>query len=382
MPILAGDELSRMPSRSNIPVSNLIEDENCDMVAVPLQSQGVHHTTAVDDDVFDEAGQPTVGIFTPDVRMPEPRMKRMKDGMIIAEDTQEGGSEISGASWSEFQLIIKGIKAAPERRMKAHERSVGVKMQEVETRMPRTADVQVFHDLTVRVAKIEIRQEETKDIGRNKDENDSDLKSEQGKRDNSAELKREIHEFRKVVMNHCHYKHVGELIEQMEDRESEIINIARDFRDFINQVDVRATAIEVDLTSNDPWARQPHEPDKAATPQEEDRDGASERMRKVGGARGPDDYFSKRKMVNLSFRAGVEGPSKLPEWQGKQATYASSKKSEAAKWQSWAAIRKEQIDFGTGGGRKLVQFDEVVAFDRQLYDAPRGLQFGKHDCRS
>lgn len=98
-------------------------------------------------------------------------------------------------------------------------------------------------------------------------------------------------------------------------------------------------------------------------------DGTLGRKRKAGQARGPDDYFPKRKKVAYAFKGGADGPTKFLEWQGKQSAYLSSKNIEVARWFSWASMQKGKIEFNSGGGLALSQFSEAVDFDRQIYDA-------------
>ena len=108
-------------------------------------------------------------------------------------------------------------------------------------------------------------------------------------------------------------------MEDLQEREENIINIARDFRDFHLQIEMRMTVLESAdprhkssrNTSCDKWPS-PRE----ASPQNKADKKISEET--VENRRTPDDSCSKCKKVGEHFKGGIDGPHMLPGWQDKR----------------------------------------------------------------
>lgn len=81
-----------------------------------------------------------------------------------------------------------------------------------------------------------------------------------------------------------------------------------------------------------------------------------------------DDSFSTRK--SFAFRGGPDQIAKFAERADKKSTFLSSNSREVARWLSWASIQKRKISVDEGGGKILGQYELVIEFARQVYDAP------------
>lgn len=176
---------------------------------------------------------------------------------------------------------------------------------------------------------------------------------------------------KKLIENHCHCLHVDELQEAMEDRENEIIHIAKYFRYTIAQIEVRIAAIAADIAHAEPYRARCNTNDQREERKPEpgdESDGIVETTRKSRHPRGTDDFCSKCMEAGFIFKGGIEGPTKLTGWQDKQVAYLSSKKLEVARWLLWASIQKDKVDVVAGGGGARAKFPEAIYVDRQIYE--------------
>ena len=111
---------------------------------LPMASQAVHPTKESLKNHDEEQ-----------VTMPKPRMKKINNGMIIAERfDREDGLE-SSVSWPNFQSSIEEKLAKSEKRMTAHETKTNKKLEDIKSRIPNEHGTVTFLKLESRVTKIE-----------------------------------------------------------------------------------------------------------------------------------------------------------------------------------------------------------------------------------
>ena len=105
------------PSRPDIPSSTVYygRDGNVYLDGEPMQSQAIHLTSALPDAANSSAPEPIARPLAPGAMMPRPRMKRWRDGRVFVKQDKDEMSDISNASWPDFQSTIEEKIEALER---------------------------------------------------------------------------------------------------------------------------------------------------------------------------------------------------------------------------------------------------------------------------
>lgn len=233
---------------------------------------------------------------------------------IVIEIRDEDATTNSSASWPAFRLSVDEKISKLERKIRVMERTFNKRMDEAsDNSMPMgTAAPMIELTTSIEPVRVDVRSFIEKEYDRDK------LKTGE-----------ETEAIKTQIGHERHRWHVTKPMENVEELDEVITNVARDFGDFIKDTDAfrrrridKIRNIERHAPTKKPFLDQWNKTsDTSNKDAEEDDDDARDHMSgtkrqynpyRPDTQRGPDEYFSKRNKVDYKSRGGAEMRAKIP----------------------------------------------------------------------